>query len=197
MLQPFILQGRYVQLEPLSRDHHSGLCEVGLGDELWRWIPYQVSSPAQMMEYIETAILNREKGLEIPFATIDRASGRVVGSTRFMSIELKHRRLEIGATWVAPDWQRSAINTEAKYLMLSHAFGALDCHRVEFKTDVMNQKSRAAILRLGATQEGIFRNHIVTASGRIRDSIWFSIIGSEWPGVKAELERKLSGRAAD
>ena len=127
----------------------------------------------------------------MPFVTIDAASGKVVGSTRFMNIEAKHRRLEIGSTWIAPPWQRSAINTEAKYLMLSHAFGPLGCHRVEFKTNSLNQKSRDAILRIGAKQEGIFRKHMVTASGRVRDTVWFSIIDSEWPQVKLDLERKL------
>ena len=194
MNQPYVLQGRFVRLEPLTRNHHPGLCEVGLEEELWRWIPIQVVSPEDMMAYIEAALLQRDKGMETPFATIDQASGRVVGCTRFMNIELKHRRLEIGSTWIAPAWQRTAINTEAKYLMLSHAFGALNCDRVELKTDVLNQKSSEAIDRLGAKQEGIFRHHIVNASGRVRDTIWFSIIGPEWPAVKVELERKLNRR---
>ncbi len=192
MLQPHPLQGRHVRLEPLTRGHLGALCEVGLEEELWRWTPLRVHSASDMLEYVEAALGAQEKELEVPFATIDLASGRVVGSTRFMNIEVKHRRLEIGSTWIAPAWQRTAINTEAKYLMLRHAFEFLAYHRVEFKTDSLNQKSREAIVRLGAKQEGIFRNHMITASGRVRDTVWFSIIHSEWPQVKLDLERKLS-----
>ena len=191
MHQPQALHGRHVRLEPLAREHHGALCEVGLEEELWRWTPLQIRSAGDMLEYLEATLHAQDKELEIPFATIDVISGKVVGSTRFMNIEAKHRRLEIGSTWIAPAWQRTAINTEAKYLMLRHAFGPLHCHRVEFKTDSLNQKSRDAILRIGAKQEGIFRNHMITASGRVRDTVWFSIIDSEWPQVKLDLERKL------
>lgn len=191
MLQPHPLQGRHVRLEPLTRAHHGALREIGLEEELWRWTPLQIHSAGDMLEYVEATLRAQEKELEVPFATIDVASGTVVGSTRFMNIEAKHRRLEIGSTWIAPAWQRTAINTEAKYLMLRHAFELLHCHRVEFKTDFLNQKSRDAILRIGAKQEGIFRNHMITASGRVRDTVWFSIIDSEWPQVKLDLERKL------
>jgi RimJ/RimL family protein N-acetyltransferase len=192
-----ILQGNSVRLEPLTRDHHEALCAIGLEEEIWRWMPLQVHSSSDMLEYIEAALQTQEKALEAPFATVDATSGKVVGSTRFMNIESKHRRLEIGSTWIAPAWQRTAINTEAKYLMLQHAFGPLQCQRVEFKTDFLNQKSRNALLRIGAKAEGVFRKHIVTASGRIRDTIWFSIIDSEWPQVKSDLERKLSARPRD
>jgi RimJ/RimL family protein N-acetyltransferase len=192
MLQPPLLQGRHVRLEPLTLGHHAALCEAGLDEELWRWTPTQIRTPADMLAYMEAALGAQEKGVEMPFATVDAISGKVVGSTRFMNIETKHRRLEIGSTWIARGWQRTAINTEAKYLMLSHAFGPLTCHRVEFKTDVLNQKSRTAILRIGAQQEGIFRKHIVTASGRIRDTVWFSIVDTDWPAVKADLEQRLS-----
>ncbi len=191
MLQPIPLVGRHVRLEPLTREHHGALCEVGLAEQLWRWTPLQVHSAGDMLVYIETTLRAQDKELEMPFATVDAASGKVIGSTRFMNIEGTHRRLEIGSTWIAPAWQRTAINTEAKYLMLCHAFGPLACHRVEFKTDSLNQKSRDAILRIGAKQEGIFRNHMITASGRVRDTVWFSIIESEWPQIKLELERKL------
>jgi len=191
MLHPQPLQGRHVRLEPLTLEHHAALCEVGIDEELWRWIPIQIRSAADMLEYIENALRAQEKELEMPFATVDLASGRVVGSTRFMNIEMKHKRLEIGSTWIAAPWQRSAVNTEAKLLMLSHAFGPLGCNRVELKTDALNQKSRNAILRIGAQQEGIFRKHMVANSGRIRDTVYFSIIDTEWPQVKRELERKL------
>jgi RimJ/RimL family protein N-acetyltransferase len=192
MLQPQPLQGRHVRLEPLTLAHHGALCEIGIDDELWRWTPLQIRSAGDMLAYVEATLRAQEKELEMPFATIDVASGKVVGSTRFMNIEAQHRRLEIGSTWIANAWQRTAINTEAKYLMLGHAFGPLACHRVEFKTDCLNQKSRDAILRIGAKQEGIFRNHMITASGRVRDTVWFSIIDAEWPQVKLELERKLN-----
>ena len=191
MHQPHPLQGRHVRLEPLAREHHGALCEVGLEEDLWRWTPLQIRSTGDMLEYLEATLRAQDMELEIPFATIDVISGKVVGSTRFMNIETKHRRLEIGSTWIAPAWQRTALNTEAKYLMLCHAFGPLHCHRVEFKTDFLNQKSRDAILRIGAKQEGIFRNHMITATGRVRDTVWFSIIDSEWPQVKLDLERKL------
>lgn len=191
MLEPQLLQGRHVRLEPLTRAHLGALCEVGLDEELWRWTPLQVHSASDMLKYVEAALGAQEKELEVPFATIDLASGRVVGSTRFMNIETQHRRLEIGSTWIAPAWQRTAINTEAKYLMLRHAFELLAYHRVEFKTDSLNKKSREAIVRLGAKQEGIFRNHMITSTGRVRDTVWFSIIDSEWPQLKLTFERKL------
>ena len=127
----------------------------------------------------------------MPFATVERNSKKIVGSTRFMNIDAMNRHVEIGSTWIAPPWQRTAVNTEAKYLMLRHAFETWKCMRVEFKTDLMNERSRRAILRLGAKEEGTFRKHMVTWSGRIRDSVYFSIIDTEWPEVKARLEAKL------
>jgi RimJ/RimL family protein N-acetyltransferase len=144
-----------------------------------------------MLRYICSALADQEKGISIPFATVDRASGKVVGSTRFMSIDVPNKRLEIGATWIAKPWQRSAINTEAKYLMMRHAFETLGCNRVEWKTDALNTQSRNAILRLGAQQEGIFRHHVVTWTGRLRDSVYFSVIAPEWPAVKKNLEAKI------
>jgi RimJ/RimL family protein N-acetyltransferase len=144
-----------------------------------------------MKAYVEMALSERANGVSMPFAQIERASGRVIGSTRYMNIEKAHRRLEIGSTWIAPEWQRTAINTEAKYLLMRHAFEDLGCMRVELKTDSLNEKSRAAILRIGAKQEGIFRNHMITSSGRVRHTVYFSVIDSEWAGVKAEMERRL------
>ncbi len=128
----------------------------------------------------------------MPFATIEKSSGMVVGSTRYGNIDMAHRRVEIGWTWIAPRWQRTAVNTEAKYLMIGHAFEKLGCMRVELKTDSLNERSRNAILRLGAKEEGTFRNHMITSSGRIRHSVYFSIIDSEWPAIKVCLEGKLS-----
>jgi len=186
-----MLEGTHVRLELLTLDHLDALCDVGLDDHLWRWIPKPVHSREDMLDYIETALQWQAEGTAIPFVTIERSAGRVIGSTRFMNIDKPNRHVEIGATWVARPWQRTVANTEAKYLMLRHAFEELDCIRVELKTDELNQRSRNAILRIGAKQEGIFRNHMVCAGGRLRNSVWFSIIDSEWPEVKASLEEKL------
>jgi len=192
MVSPVTLEGRYVRLEPLAKAHLAGLAEVGLDEELWRWIPTQVRTMEEMAEYIETALGEQERGVSLPFAIIEKAAGRAIGSTRYGNIDRTHHRVEIGWTWVARTWQRTAMNTEAKYLLLRHAFETLGCMRVELKTDSLNERSRAAILRLGAREEGIFRNHMITASGRIRHTVYFSIIDSEWPAVKARLETILS-----
>ena len=187
---PVILEGRYVRLEPLTAEHAAGFAEIGLDEDLWRWIPSPVRTFEEMSAYVQTALREWTNGSALPFALIDKASGRVIGSTRYGNIDRVHHRLEIGWTWVARQWQRSAINTEAKCL-LRHAFETLKCIRVELKTDSLNDHSRAAILRIGARQEGIFRNHMITASGRIRHTVYFSILDSEWPDLKTRLESKL------
>jgi RimJ/RimL family protein N-acetyltransferase len=193
-LNPVTLAGSHVRLEPLSASHHEGLSAVGLDPELWKWIPIQVLDREQMMKYIRSALSDQEKGISIPFATVERGSGQVVGSTRFMNIDVANKRVEIGATWIASPWQRTVINTEAKYLMMRFAFETLGCNRVELKTDALNAKSRNAILRIGAKEEGIFRHHVITWSGRLRDSVYFSVIAPEWPQVKANLEVKIKGQ---
>jgi RimJ/RimL family protein N-acetyltransferase len=190
--RPVTLEGRHVRLEPLSLAHHDRLCAVGLDAELWRWGLSTLATPAEMRAYIETALAWQAQGTAVPFAIVARATGQVVGSTRYANIERADRRLEIGWTWLARAAQRTPANTEAKYLLLRHAFEVLGCIRVEFKTDVLNERSRAALLRIGAKQEGILRSHMVTASGRIRDSMYFSIVAGEWPAVKAGLEQKLA-----
>jgi RimJ/RimL family protein N-acetyltransferase len=192
ILQPIILAGRHVRLEPLSRAHHAALCAIGLAPELWELIPYRVLTPEDMAGYIQSALDLQAAGTALPFATVHAASGQVVGSTRFMNIDQANRRVEIGATWIAAPWRRTAVNTEAKYLMLRHAFEILGCIRVELKTDSLNQRSRNAIRRIGATEEGTLRQHLVTWSGRLRDTVYFSILDSEWPRVKQDLERKLT-----
>ncbi len=191
---PVTLEGKHARLEPLSPGHLEGLCQVGLDEDLWRWIPIQVRTAEEMRSYIEKALEEQAAGSSLPFATIERASGRPVGSTRYMNIDRSNRRLEIGSTWIAPNWQRTAVNTEAKYLMLRHAFEQLGYIRVELKTDSLNQRSRQAILRLGAREEGILRNHMITSTGRIRHTVYYSIIDSEWPAVKKGLEQKLGCR---
>jgi N-acetyltransferase len=193
---PVTLEGRHVRLEPLAKAHLAGLAEVGLDEELWRWIPTQVRTADEMAAYIETALQEQERGGALPFAIVDKATGRAIGSTRYGNIDCTHHRVEIGWTWVSWEWQRTAVNTEAKYLLLRHAFETLGCIRVELKTDSLNEKSRAAILRIGAQHEGIFRNHMITASGRIRHSAYYSIIDSEWPAVKVRLESKLNSTAS-
>jgi N-acetyltransferase len=190
-VMPVVLEGARVRLEPLSRGHLPGLCAIGLEQELWRWIPTPVRTTDDMAAYVELALKEQANGLSLPFAQIDKSAGRVIGSTRYMNIEKTHHRAEIGCTWIGREWQRTAVNTESKYLLLRHAFETLGCMRVELKTDALNEKSRAAILRIGAKEEGTFRNHMITSSGRIRQTVYFSIVDSEWPAVKSELERRL------
>ena len=189
---PVVLEGRHVRLEPLTQAHHAALCAIGLDPELWELIPYRVGTPEDMAAYIQTALNFQAAGSALPFATVHAPSGQVIGSTRFMNIDMANRRVEIGATWIAQPWRRTAVNTEAKYLMLRHAFETLGCIRVELKTDALNQRSRNAIRRIGATEEGTLRQHMVTWNGRLRDSVYFSILDSEWPWVKQDLEQKLT-----
>lgn len=190
-IEPVQLGGAHVRLVPLREEHIPGLVAVGLEEELWRWMTAPVRSAEEMAAEVRKALEDEARGVSLPFCQIEAASGRVIGSTRYLNIERAHRRLEIGHTWIAAPWRRTAVNTEAKYLLLRHAFEALGCIRVELKTDSLNERSRAAIARIGARQEGIFRNHMITASGRIRHSVYFSIVDGEWPEVKAALESKL------
>jgi RimJ/RimL family protein N-acetyltransferase len=191
-INPITLEGRAVRLEPLSLAHHAQLCEAGLDFELWHWTTNNVRTPQDMHDYIEQALSEQALGKSLPFATIDQASGKAIGSTRYLNIDVSNLRVEIGATWLAKLWQRTSANTEAKYLMLRHAFEKFGCIRVEFKTDSLNQRSRDAILRLGAKEEGTLRNHMLTWTGRIRHTAYFSIIDSEWPEAKKRLEGMLA-----
>jgi RimJ/RimL family protein N-acetyltransferase len=191
-VEPVVLGGSHVRMEPLAESHHADLCAVGLDPDLWRWIPFRVLTPDEMAGYIRSALDAQAAGSALPFATVERSSGRVIGCTRYMNIDAANLHVEIGSTWIGRAWQRSAVNTEAKYLMLRHAFETLGCLRVELKTDALNLRSRNAIQRIGARQEGIFRKHLLTWSGRIRDTVYFSIIDSEWPKAKADLEAKLA-----
>lgn len=190
--QPLILEGQHVRLEPLSLGHLDPLCVVGLDPDLWQWTVTQIHSPDDMRRYVEAALGQQQAGTALPFATIERASGTVVGSTRYGNIDLTNRRVEIGWTWLAHPWQRTALNTEAKYLMLRHAFDTLGCIRVEFKTDLLNERSRRAIQRLGALEEGVLRQHVITKNGRVRDTIYYSILADEWPAVRTRLEARLA-----
>jgi RimJ/RimL family protein N-acetyltransferase len=192
LVQPVTLEGRFVRLEPLALSHLADLCEAAFDEEIWRYTTSVIKKPEDLRQYIETALRWQGEGTALPFATVDRASGRAVGSTRFAAIDSVNRHMEIGWTWIATKYQRTYVNTEAKYLMLRHAFEDLDCLRVEFKTDSLNEKSRRALLRIGAKEEGTFRNHMIMPGGRLRHSVYYSIIDSEWPEVKARLEEKLS-----
>lgn len=186
-IEPVTLSGRVVRLEPLEIEHAPLLAEVGLDPELWRWIPTVVTTPAEMTSYVQTALDEQARGVSLPFVIKNAETGAVIGSTRYGNIDRASKRLEIGWTWYTPAVQRTGANTEAKLLLFTHAFDTLGANRVELKTDALNSKSRNAILRIGAQQEGIFRKHIVTHSGRIRDTVYFSVISDEWPEVKARL----------
>jgi len=186
-IAPVALEGPRVRLVPLTLDHLDGLCAAGLFPELWRWIPHPVKDLDGMRAYVETALREAAAGTALPFALLDRATGEVLGSTRFGNIDRVNKHVEIGWTWITPARQRTHVNSEMKFLLLSHAFETLGCLRVELKTDALNEKSRRAILRLGDKEEGIFRRHVVVSDGQIRDSVYFSIIDSEWPAVKRKL----------
>jgi N-acetyltransferase len=191
-LQPVVLEGAVVRLTPLSLGHVEEMAEVMLDPDLWMWTISRPQTRNDMHRYVVDAIRGWERGHSLPFATIERSTGRIVGSTRFGAWAPEHRRIEIGWTTVARPWQRTAINSESKLLMLTHAFEALRCTRVELKTDALNRQSRTAILRLGATEEGILRRHAVTATGRVRDTVYYSVLDSEWPEVKSRLQRLCS-----
>ena len=191
-LEPVTLEGRIVRLEPLTFDHVPGLAAVGLDPEVWRLTIARPQTEDDLRAWAASTIRAREAGTEFPFATIDVATGQPIGSSRYMNVVLEHRRLEIGWTWVAPPWQRTGANREAKLLMLEHAFERLGLRRVEFKTDSRNEKSREALLGIGATFEGIFRKHMVTPGDGVRHSAWYSVTDDEWPAVRAALEAKLA-----
>jgi len=191
-LEPVVLEGSVVRLEPMSLDHHAGLTEIGLDPEIWRLTVVSIRTSEEMRASIESALELQRSGTSLPFVTLERSTGRVVGSTRFGNYDSANRRIEIGWTWVARPWQRTAVNTEAKYLMLTHAFEKLHCVRVELKTDVLNSPSRKAMLRIGATEEGVLRKHTLMWTGRYRDSIYYSILDEEWPQVKEQLQKMLA-----
>jgi RimJ/RimL family protein N-acetyltransferase len=190
-LSPVTLPGRHIRLEPLTLAHVPALTRAGLFAELWRLQPAPVSTEADMLAYVMQALDDQQRGLSLPFVMVRQGDGEVIGSTRYMDIALPHRRLEIGATWLTPACQRSGANTEAKLLLLTHAFASLGMIRVVFKTEVLNEQSRQALARIGAVQEGIFRQHLVAASGRRRDMVYFSILEAEWPAVRAGLLARL------
>jgi RimJ/RimL family protein N-acetyltransferase len=189
---PVTLEGEHTRLEPLSLEHSEALIEAAGDGELWNSIVTVVPTRETMTEYIDEALNGQVQGSELPFVIVQRTTNRIVGTTRFYYIQPHQRNAAIGYTWLATSAQRTAVNTEAKLLLLTHAFEHWGCVRVEFITDVLNQQSRAALLRLGARQEGILRNQMIMPNGRVRDSVCFSIIAEEWPEVKAGLNARLA-----
>ena len=190
-VQPVVLEGRIVRLEPLRRGHLDGLAEVAFDPALWQFTLARPVDRAGLEAWLETALDNAEAGTELPFATVDQGSGRAIGSTRLLNIVPEHRRFEIGWTWIATSAQRTGANREAKLLQLTHGFEELEANRIEFKTDSLNEKSRAALLGIGAQFEGIFRNHMIMPDGRLRHSAYYSVTREDWPAVKARLTRLL------
>lgn len=191
-VSPLTLSGKMVRLEPLSLEHTSGLVAIGLEESIWRFMLYgSMKTPDDLSAWVKDMLRRQAAGTDLPFAVRHLPSGRLAGATRFLEIRPKHRALEIGGTWYGLEFQRTAVNTECKYLLLRHAFESLGAVRIQFKTDLRNLPSQKAIERLGAVKEGIFRQHMITPQGVVRDSVYYSIIDSEWPAVKARLERML------
>lgn len=191
-VRPVTLAGRVVRLEPLSEAHAPDLTAVGLDENIWRHMLYgKVDSEEKMRAFVLDLLARQERGTDLPFAVIYLASGRAIGCTRYLEIRPQHRGLEIGGTWYGAAYQRTAVNTECKYLLLRHAFETLGCIRVQFKADVLNARSERAIARIGAVREGVFRNHLIKPDGAVRDSVYYSIIDAEWSAVKARLEDRL------
>jgi N-acetyltransferase len=192
---PVTLAGDWVRLEPLSLERHlEPLASIALDPDLWRWTLNAVETKDDLRRYLEDALREQAEGRSVPFATLDLATGRPAGCTRFGNIEPRHRRVEIGWTWVGREFQRSRVNTEAKLLMLQHAFETWGCQRVELKTNVLNQRSRSAMLRIGAKEEGILRKHALSDRGVPRDTVYYSVIEEEWAAVKARLQTMLAER---
>lgn len=186
------LQGNYVRLEPMGEQHIAGLTEIGMGQDFWNFMLYgEIKTEADMRNWVSDILEREKKGGDLPFVVIHLESGRVAGATRYLNIMPNDRGLEVGGTWYGTDFQRTAVNTECKYLLLTHAFEVLKAIRVQIKTDLLNVRSQAAIERIGAVKEGVLRNHMVAPGGRIRHSVYYSIIDSEWATVKTNLENML------
>ncbi len=192
LVEPITLTGTHVQLMPMQPDHAEALWQAAQAESIWQWTLSRISSRADADRYIAYALEQQAQGNQLPFVTVSRATGEIVGSTRFDEIVPEHRRVEIGWTWLTPRWQRTALNTEAKYLMLRHAFEVWQCVRVQLKTDALNVRSQRAIERLGAFREGVLRSQYILPDGRRRDSIYYSFLDTEWEAVKAHIERLLS-----
>ena len=192
-ISPVILNGKYVRLEPMTEDHIPGLAEIGVGQTFWDFMLYgRMDSVEDMRNWVRDILSRAQNGTDLPFIAIHLASGKVAGATRYLNIMPKDRGLEIGGTWYGTEYQRTLVNTECKYLLLTHAFERLGCIRVQLKTDLRNVRSQNAIERIGAKREGILRNHMILPSGQFRDSVFYSILDSEWPEIKKRLEAILT-----
>jgi N-acetyltransferase len=193
--EPVLLTGKYVRLEPLSEMHVPSLAEVGLEPEIWRYMRYgKVETPEQLGVWVQELLAQQAQGTDLPFAVIHLASGKAIGCTRYLNIDIPNHSLEIGGTWYGLAYQGTMVNTECKYLLLKHAFETLSCIRVWFKADRRNTRSMHALEHLGAQKEGVLRNHMILPDGYIRDSVMFSILPDEWPAVKLKLEERLYAR---
>jgi RimJ/RimL family protein N-acetyltransferase len=191
-IKPVLLKGRWVRLEPLAEAHIPQLAIAGRDEAIWQFMRYgHITTEPGMRAWVMELLDAQAQGTDLPFAVIHLERQVAIGSTRYLEIRQPHRALEIGGTWYALDYQRTAVNTECKYLLLRHAFEALGCRRVQFKTDLRNERSQRAIERIGAVREGVLRNHMILLDGTIRHSVYYSIIDSEWPDVKARLEEKM------
>jgi N-acetyltransferase len=192
-IQPVTLQGHFVRLEPLSLDHVPDLTQAAGDENIWRYMLYgTIRTEKQMLAWVQDLLDRQAHGSDLPFAVIHLATGKAVGATRYLEVRPADRGVEIGGTWYGVDYQRTAVNTESKYLLLTHAFERLGCIRVQFKTDLRNERSQRAIERLGAVREGVLRNHMITPEGYFRHSVYYSILDTEWPVVKARLEEMLT-----
>ncbi|MEP7137489.1 MAG: GNAT family protein [Chloroflexota bacterium] len=190
---PVTLTGKYVQLEPMTEGHIPALTEIGVGQPFWDFMVYgKMETEEDMRGWVRDILARAEKGTDCPFVAIQLDSGRVAGATRYLNIMPKDRGLEVGGTWYGLDFQRTPVNTECKYLLLKHAFETLGCIRVQLKTDLRNERSQNAIERIGAKKEGVLRNHMILPDGHIRDSVFYSILGTEWLDVKRKLEEMLN-----
>lgn len=191
-LEPVTLTGRAIRLEPMSRAHVDALADIALDPVIWRWFTIRIATRDDLARWIDAALEAHAAGTALPFTTFHLDEGRAIGATRFMNVSAYDGRYEIGSTWIAPRWQKSVANAEAKYLMLRHAFETLGARRVELKTHERNDLSRAAIERLGAVFEGTHRNHMLMPDGSMRNTVWYSIIDAEWPAAKARLESRIA-----
>ncbi len=192
-VHPLTLTGRGVRLEPLAETHIADLAIAGADESIWRYMPYTPATTVERMRgWVQEILARQARGTDLVFAVIHLASGRAVGSTRYMDIQPNNRGLEIGGTWYAVAHQRSAVNTECKYLLLRHAFEVFDCIRVQIKTDLRNERSQRAIERIGAVREGVLRHQVIMPDGYFRSSVYYSILADEWPEVKVKLEEKLA-----
>jgi N-acetyltransferase len=191
-LEPRTLVGSRVRLEPLQAAHADALAAVGLAPELWALQPKLIATVADMRAYVDEALADERRGVSLCFTIIDARTDAVIGSTRYMDVALAHRRLEIGATWLAPAAQRTGANVEAKLLLLTEAFEQLDVQKVVLKTETLNGQSQSAIRRLGAVEEGTFRAQFISEAGRSRDMVYFAIFAEQWPNVKAGLKERLA-----